>query len=107
MSVRDRTGTATAALATVCTKWRRVGRELFNERLGVVLKGVMDGKGKRLEVNVCPVLAAELMVLEPRPRSHPLGLVMRSDCGTYREGEGYGLERVSLGGFEGRIEIAP
>jgi hypothetical protein len=46
----------------------RVGREMLHEHLGVVLKNVMDGKGKRLEINVRPVLATEFqIILEGRP----------------------------------------
>jgi hypothetical protein len=36
---------------------------MLNERLGIVLKDVMNGKGKRLRVNVRPVLAAKLQVI--------------------------------------------
>jgi hypothetical protein len=41
----------------------RVGRETLHERVGIVLQDVMDGKGKRLEINVRPVLATELQVI--------------------------------------------
>jgi hypothetical protein len=40
-----------------------IGRELLNEHLGVVLKDVVDGKGKRLGINVRPVFAAELQII--------------------------------------------
>lgn len=36
----------------------REGREMPRERLGLVLKDAMDGKGKRLETNVRLVIAA-------------------------------------------------
>jgi hypothetical protein len=50
---------------------------MLNERVGVVLKNVMDGKGKRLEVNVCPVLATELQIIPEGGEVHPdLGLVI-------------------------------
>ena len=40
---------------------------MLHEHIGVVLKDVMDGKGKRLEINVRPVLATEFqIVLEGR-----------------------------------------
>jgi hypothetical protein len=45
--------------------FRDEGREMLDEHLGVVLKDVVDGKGKRLGRNVCPVLAAELQVIAP------------------------------------------
>jgi putative DNA primase/helicase len=38
---------------------RGVGRKMLHEHLSVVLKNVMDGKGKRLEINVRRVLAGE------------------------------------------------
>jgi hypothetical protein len=34
-----------------------------SEHVGVVLKDVVNGKGKRLEINVRPVLATELQVI--------------------------------------------
>ena len=36
---------------------------MLHEHVGVVLKNVMDGKGKRLEINVRPVLAAEFQII--------------------------------------------
>jgi hypothetical protein len=60
-----------------------VGRELGNERRGVVLKDVMDGKSKRLRVNVRPVLATELEVipesLEVMPISYSLSTSTSDD----------------------------
>ena len=47
---------------------------MLDEHLGVVLKDVMDGKGKRLGVNVRPVLAAELQVIAE-------GLEVHADLG--------------------------
>jgi hypothetical protein len=36
---------------------------MLNEHVGVVLKDVVDGKGKRLEINVRTVLAAEFQII--------------------------------------------
>jgi hypothetical protein len=36
---------------------------MLNEHVGVVLKDVVNGKGKRLEINVRPVLAAEFQII--------------------------------------------
>jgi hypothetical protein len=48
----------------------RVGREMLDEYVGVVLKDVMDGKGKRFEINVRPVLATELEVISESLEVH-------------------------------------
>jgi hypothetical protein len=56
---------------------RHVGREMLDEHLRVVLEDVMDGRGKRLEINVRPVLAAEFqIILESREVHAGLGLVI-------------------------------
>jgi hypothetical protein len=48
---------------------------MLNEHVGVVLKNVMDGKGKRLEINVRPVFAAEFqIILEGRARTRYLAI---------------------------------
>jgi hypothetical protein len=39
--------------------FRYEGREIPDEHVGVVLKDVMDDRGKRLDVNVQPLLATE------------------------------------------------
>jgi hypothetical protein len=44
---------------------------MLNERLGIVLKDVMDGKGERLEINVCPVLATKLQIIPKGGEVHP------------------------------------
>ena len=50
---------------------------MLNEHVGVVLKDVMDGKGKRLEINVRPVLATKLqIILEGREVHAGLNLVI-------------------------------
>ena len=36
---------------------------MLDEHVGVVLKNVMDDKGKRLEINVRPVLATEFQIV--------------------------------------------
>ena len=39
---------------------------MLHERLGIVLKGAMDGKGKRRETNVRSVIAAKLQAVLKR-----------------------------------------
>ena len=43
--------------------FRHEGREMLNEHIRIVLKDVMDDRGKRLDVNVRPVSAALLQVI--------------------------------------------
>ena len=50
---------------------------MLDELLGIALKDVMDGKGKRLSINVRPVLAAELQVISEGLEVHAdLGLLI-------------------------------
>jgi hypothetical protein len=59
---------------------------MLNERVGVVLKNVMDGKGKRLEINVCPVLAAELQIILEGGEPQSLESYWTSSSGTLARG---------------------
>jgi hypothetical protein len=66
------------ALTHACRSRRQ--RDAQRARSVVVLKNVMDGKGKRLEINVCPVLVAEPQQDRRRaggPGRRAVGLILR------------------------------